>query len=184
MLSKGFYLGSIIGGYVGSLVFGFVAGVVSAMEGLPLWEGSGATWMLLGIIAVVYLTVINLLLWWKAWKSIQDFGARTSPGQAVGFLFIPIVNLYWIFQAFWGFSKDYNSNIEGYNLEIKRLPEGLFLIYTLVAVINAVLFWVPLLNLLLNLAALVLTIVVANKLVDAVNRISQVPRPESKGLVF
>jgi hypothetical protein len=184
MLSKGFYLGSIIGGYVVSFIFGFIAGVVSAMQGLPLWEGSGATWMLLGIVMAVYMVVIELVLWYKAWKSIQDFDARTSPGRAVGFLFIPIVNLYWIFQAFWGFSKDYNSNVDGYELAIKRLPEGLFLAYTVVALTNSVLFWVPLLNLLLNLGTMILTILVVNKLVDAVNNISQVPRPESKGLVY
>jgi hypothetical protein len=184
MISKGFYLGSIIGGYVVYFVFSVIGAVMAALHGVPLWEGPGATWLLLGIVALIYLMVINLLLWWTAWKSIQDFGARTSPGQAVGFLFIPAVNIYWIFQAFWGFSKDYNSNIDGYDLQISRLSEGLFLAYTLAVLGNAVLFWVPLLSVLLNLAALVLTILVANKLVDAVNGISQVPRPESKGLVF
>src|SRR5262249_4663108 len=42
----------------------------------------------------------------KAWNQIQDGHAQTSAGQAVGFLFIPFFNLYWIFVALYGLAVD------------------------------------------------------------------------------
>jgi len=183
-MSKPFYLGSIIGAYVGIFVFGFTAGVVSQMERVSVWEAGGGKWMLLSIASTIYIAVIQLVLWWKAWKSIQPYGGRTSPGQAIGFLFIPAVNFYWVFQAFWGYAKDFNSNIDFYELDIPRLPEVLFLAYTLVLLLTALTFWIPLLNVPLSLANIVLAILVANKVVDAVNNIRSAPLPEKRGMIF
>lgn len=183
-MSKLFYLGSIIGAYVGIFIFGLTAGIVAQMERVSVWEAGGGKWMLLSVALTVYLVVIQLILWWKAWKSIQEYGARTSPGQAIGFLFLPVVNLYWVFQAFWGYSKDFNSNIETYNLDIPRLSEGLFLAYTVVLLLTALTFWFPPLNVPLSLANIVLAILVVNKVVDAVNNIGRAPLPEKRGMIF
>lgn len=183
-MSKPFYLGSVIGGYVAMFAFSFTAGLVAYMQAVSVWEGSAGNWMLLSIVSAVYLAVIQLVLWWKAWKSMQPYGCRTSPGQAIGFLFIPVVNFYWVFQAFWGYAKDFNSNIDAYELEIPRLPETLFLAYTVVLLLTGLTFWIPLLNALLSLGGIVLTILVVNKVVNSVNNIGRAPLPESKGMIF
>jgi hypothetical protein len=183
-MSKLFYLGSVIGAYAAVFASSFVAGALSAMHGGSLWEGPAANWILLAGVSTIYLWVILLVLWWKAWKAIQPYGGRTSPGQAIGFLFIPAVNIYWIFQAFWGYSKDFNSNIDEYGLDIPRLPEGLFLAFTLTLLAVPLLSWIRPLNVLLSLALVVFTILVVNKLVDAVNNIGRAPLPENRGLVF
>jgi hypothetical protein len=183
-MSKLFFLGSVIIAYIAVFVLSFIAGIASYREGVPLWEGSAADWMLLSVIVTIYLIVIILILWWKAWKSMQPYGCRTTPGQAVGFLFIPVVNFYWIFQAFWGYAKDFNANIDEYNLDIPRLPEGLFLAHTLVILLTGLTFWIPLLNTLLGLANIVVTILVVNKVVDSINYIRSAPLPEKKGMIF
>jgi hypothetical protein len=183
-MSKGFYLGSIVGGWIVAFVLSAVAGVMAVMEGVTPGSGSSAAPMALSVVVSIYLIVVNMILWYRAWKSIQEYGSRTSPGMAIGFLFIPIYNFYWVFQAFWGFAKDFNSNIEAYSLSIPRLSEGLYLAYTIIVVLTGVLFWVPFLNLLLGITNIVLTALVVNKLVDAVNNIRQAPLPERRGLVY
>jgi len=56
--------------------------------------------------------VLQYILVYKLWQVIQDGFARTNPGKAVGFLFIPFFNFYWWFVAFFGLSKDQNAYID------------------------------------------------------------------------
>jgi hypothetical protein len=55
--------------------------------------------------------VVYLFLLYRAWRVVQDGQARTTPGKAVGFLFIPYFNLYWIFVALFGLPKNLNAFI-------------------------------------------------------------------------
>lgn len=52
--------------------------------------------------------VLSLVLLYKYWEIIQDGYASTSPAKAVGFLFIPVFNIYWTFRTYWHLSKDLN----------------------------------------------------------------------------
>jgi hypothetical protein len=56
--------------------------------------------------------VLQYILLYRFWNIIQDGFARTTPGKAVGFLFIPFFSFYWLFVAFFGLSKDMNGFIE------------------------------------------------------------------------
>ena len=65
--------------------------------------------LFIGFLLTIVSTVLLYVLIYQFWKIIQDGFARTSPGKAVGYLFIPYYNLYWIFQTFYGLSKDMNK---------------------------------------------------------------------------
>ncbi|MBA4383965.1 MAG: hypothetical protein C0410_04460 [Anaerolinea sp.] len=69
---------------------------------------------LLCVIELPFITseVLLFILVYKFWQVIQDGAAPTSPGKAVGFMFIPLFNIYWWFVAYWGLSKGQNSFIE------------------------------------------------------------------------
>jgi Na+/proline symporter len=71
-----------------------------------------------------------LVLLYKAWTAIQHgpVPVRTTPGKAVGFLFIPFFNCYWIFQALWGWTKDYNAVAACRNPQGFRATPGLGLV--------------------------------------------------------
>ena len=75
-----------------------------------------ATFVLLGIIVAivdivfVLLTLIfGLRILHKLWSLIPTHKARTTPGKAVGFLFIPLFSLYWTFVAFYCLAKALNA---------------------------------------------------------------------------
>jgi hypothetical protein len=73
------------------------------------------------------------------WRMLPDSYARTTPGKAVGYCFIPFYNLYWIFVALHGWSKDYNRFIdENGRSHIQRTPEGLFLTMCIFTVVGAI----------------------------------------------
>jgi len=55
--------------------------------------------------------VFEFMLLYQLWKQIPSNIARTTPGKAVGFSFIPVFNFYWWFVAFWGLCKDMNETL-------------------------------------------------------------------------
>jgi hypothetical protein len=156
ILSKGFYLSSVA--IANGLVFAL--GLLSAARGVDaamaiFWA---ALWGL-------YAAVVMLVLFHKMWASIQDGYARTTPGKAVGFFFIPIFNIYWAFQAIWGFAKDYNNYLKRHQLNAKRLPEGLFLAFTILSFTG----WMPVLGVILVTINYFLALFMVAKICDAVN---------------
>ena len=176
-LSKWFYLGSIIGGEVGGIVIFVAAVALLVLSGIftdyVLNLGYAGTWalatgillILLGFAAILFGSSIWYLLLYRAWAVIQDGNASTTPEKAVGFLFIPFYNFYWIFKAWYGFAEDYNRYIERYSLNASKLEEGLFLAFCILFICAMVTF----LNYLAGLPFLVIFIITANKTIDAVN---------------
>lgn len=123
--------------------------------------------LIFGIALVLALiaSVLFVVVVYKMWGAIQDGYARTDPGRAVGFLFIPFFNIYWAFQALWGFAKDYNSYLERHGLNLRRLPEGIFVAYIILC-LGA---WIPFLGWLLVAANMVVGTIMIAKVCDAVN---------------
>jgi hypothetical protein len=174
-VNKAFYLWSYIGGIIAT----FILTIVAIVPIFFLWmsEGNSNIWgaiasivgIVLVIVAIViYIVVISCVLLYKAWKAIQDGHARTTPGKAVGFMFIPLFNFYWVFQAYWGFAKDYNAYLERYQLTSAKLPEGLFLANSILTVAVVV----PYLGSLAEMAAMVLEGIVINEQCNAINRLA------------
>ena len=163
--------------YVGSIVllFGFLVavGVQAALQGKA---GSEAelqqyvqSWLMavgfIGIFIIivgVLAAIFSLILLYRYWAVMQPYTKRTTPGKAVGFLFIPIFNLYWLFVAYHGLAKDIDSYLNTNRDSVAPRPSSglilsmviLFLISLLALVGNVVL-----LALVGNLAGLVLIVV-------------------------
>jgi hypothetical protein len=99
-----------------------------SFKALWLWfawlEGVG---LILGLPLFIAGAVISYILLYRLWHIIQDGAARTSPGKAVGFCFIPFFNLYWVYVAIVGLVKDMNAYCNQHNIEGPRANEGLAL---------------------------------------------------------
>jgi hypothetical protein len=60
-------------------------------------------------------TVLVQMIWlYKAWDAVPESCRSASPGQAVGFLFIPFFNYYWIFRAIAGLSASIRRGLQAY----------------------------------------------------------------------
>jgi hypothetical protein len=95
---------------------------------LGVSEGFQTASTLVGALAMVGLAVALCFFTYRIWAAIAPYGqARTTPGKAVGFSFIPFYNLYWVFQAIGGWPKDYNRTLDARCLRAPRAPEGLAL---------------------------------------------------------
>jgi hypothetical protein len=141
----------------------------------------GAWW---GWLLSLYSAIIGFVLLYKVWAAIQDGHARTTPSKAVGYSFIPFFQLYWLFQAYWGYAKDYNSYISRHDISTSRLPEALFLAYCIiplayVGVIVLLAITMPLwllarmtlVSAVLAVPMYIITTIIVVKLCDAVNNL-------------
>lgn len=67
--------------------------------------------------------VVFVVLIYKMWNAIPVNIRRTTPERGVGFLFIPLFNLYWWFTALWGWSQDWNIYSSKSNNKSARVSE-------------------------------------------------------------
>ena len=118
----------------------FVAAFLTWHRVIVLWVG--------GVLAILYLVEIVAMcfFWHKAWQTLQDPHARTTPRKAIGFMFIPLLNLYWVFQLIWGFAKDYNAYCRrhGIGRPPHRLPAGYYLAVVIMWIGLVLLRYIPL----------------------------------------
>ena len=135
----------------------------------------------LGFLAIgpfiLTLLILPFVVIYKMWASIRDGNhARTTPGKAVGFLFIPFFSLYWIFQVWGGFPTDYNKYVEHHRLNVPLLGSGIYTAYPVLIVLSVI----PFLNILTALGALFVFLVIMAKTCDAVNRLADAAQNHSR----
>ena len=158
--------------YVGTLTVTFILAVLSLVPligfivfspgstwlhqtfGTDTWQNINIVILSLSALAVALFSITQIImtfvLLYKMWASIQDGHARTTPGKAIGFLFIPFYCVYWIFQVWGGFPTDYNSYVERQRLDVPVLGSGVYTAYPVLILLSVI----PFLNILTALVSL------------------------------
>lgn len=97
----------------------------------PLVSGITIISFILMLIGMVF----GLIYLHRAWVLLQPHTKVSTPGKAVGFLFIPLFNLYWVFIAYWRWSQEWNRLVAASPSHPKspRVTEGLFLTYAILS---------------------------------------------------
>ena len=172
-MNKKLYLGAMILS-LGMLLLAICAAVALAiaamnqMVQLPTAITFGIQIFALGIFQfVVTNTFVTIFLIMRMWSVIQDGQARMTPGQAVGFLFVPFYNLYWIFQVWGGFQKDYNDYLNRYRMTVPPLPPGMYEAYPILSILCLI----PFLGILVAPVGLFVFLSLISKTCDAVNNL-------------
>ncbi len=170
-LLKGFYLVAVMTS-IGSS-FGMFASIMfsTSLGRYPSRSATLSAFTSIGIAGVIGIfgSIVFLVLTYRMWNAIQDGHARTTPGRAVGLLFVPFFNLYWFFQAYPGFAIDFNSFAHRHSLNAPRLPTGLFVAYGAFAICSAI----PVIGWLFVAANFFVMLAMISKICDAVNSIPE-----------
>jgi len=90
-------------------------------------DGPRGLWSALSWVCLIPVVVFNSLILNRGWKSVQDGQAQTTPGQAVGYCFIPLFNLYWGFIAYYGLMQEFNRLAIARGRPDQKVIEGLAL---------------------------------------------------------
>ena len=117
---------------------------------------------IVGIPGLVAAVVYQAIMLYRLWCTVQDGGAQTTPGQAVGFMFIPFFNIYWQFVAIWGLSKDLNRVSRNHQIAAPEANEGLAPTYCILSCCSLI----PYLGILPAIAGLIVLIVLAKGMCD------------------
>jgi hypothetical protein len=145
----------LLGGTVGLPLMGGLAVAWAQVEYRPqqqgLWVvyeytslgrallGLGVVLMVAASVSLVAAVVVFCVLLYKTWSLIQDGHARTTPDRAVGFLFIPFFNLYWIFVAVRGLAIDLGAYLRRHGRDDTAAPSpGLALAFCILFVFTCV----------------------------------------------
>jgi hypothetical protein len=139
----------------------------------PIFIVSLLGWFVTGWLVLMAWT--NLVF--RMWTAIQAGPARTTPWKALLFHFIPFYNFYWVFPAWWGWTKDYNEFVSRRQIDGPRMPERLGLAVSIAMVANACT-----MGLVLTFAYCALLSVFCWKAVDRVNAIARSPEKASAPL--
>lgn len=87
-------------------------------------EGPPALYLLMLAIAATAITTWAVFLY-RLWALIPESIAETTPGKAVGFLFIPLFNCYWVFQSYLGVNRGLNRIADDHGFSGVRANNGL-----------------------------------------------------------
>lgn len=71
-----------------------------------------------GIASAVFFC----MLLYKYWNLVQTEPSSMTPGKAVGFLFIPVFGLYWMFVSIWGLGKAFNALTDLRKQKLETMP--------------------------------------------------------------
>lgn len=89
----------------------FLGVVVAAVN-----EDAGVALISFGAMSLFAAIVLFFVLFYQVWRFVINESGRNglvasieTPGKAIGYCFIPFYNLYWVFQAFGKFPKDFNA---------------------------------------------------------------------------
>ncbi len=124
--------------------------------------GAVFSFILIGIPALIAAVVLDYILLYRFWKLIQDGKARTSPGVAVGFCFIPFFNLYWMYVAWVGLAKDMNLYCRERNINAPFVNEDLALASYIVSLASLI----PYVGVLAAIASVVLSVILLKQFVE------------------
>ena len=172
-LLKGMNLWAILGPCIGGFVLMTVGVVMILIEGshgaMPAIM-TGVLVVVAGLASYIVGIVFYYMMLYRAWSAIQDMKKgtpRTTPGKAVGFLFIPFFNFYWIFVGIYGLAQDYNRYIAEKKYDLPKMSEGLFLASCVLRLCAMI----PYLGLLVSIGHLVVIIIVCVQISSGLNGI-------------
>ncbi|MFT6863179.1 MAG: hypothetical protein ACJAVK_001740 [Akkermansiaceae bacterium] len=139
----------------------------------------GALAMLGGLLLVAIAWVLGRITLYRAWCLVQPGGARTTPGKAVGFLFIPFFNIYWTFEAYHGWSQDWNriQAAHGNLAHLPRASSAFFLTTLILTLCIVVAIFIPVLNLLFIFGIPVLQTIMYAQIYRVVNGAAAASQP-------
>ena len=94
-------------------------------------------WVLF-LVGLLFSGIVTLKYLYRAWAYIQDLPrVTTTPGKAVGFLFVPFFNVVWLFVAYYKWASDYNVRCDYADpINSRRASEGLFLTHCILMLLS------------------------------------------------
>jgi serine/threonine protein kinase len=111
-------------------VWGYVvAAVAVGLISVPFLSTNDERDITMRTVCAILMNIVLLRVLYLAWAALPTSYARTTPGRAVGFMFVPFYNFYWVFNAYVGFAKDSNRYTKQVDPTTPPQPEGFYIAF-------------------------------------------------------
>jgi hypothetical protein len=132
-MKSGLYIGFYVTSFMLILLPVAMLVVMVLMLGGKFGGNQATPFMVLVLLGVVQFLIVGTIIYFlvlgKMWGSLQDGQTPISAGKAIGFLFIPLFNYYWLFRAWGGFPKEYQNYSDRYSLNLSAPSSFAFYAY-------------------------------------------------------
>lgn len=146
----------------------FFGGTMLNVSGTEL---IGALLLVFAGLGSAAAVAIAMMLLHKTWSVLPRNVARTAPGKAVGFLFIPFFGFYWQFVSILGLAKDVNHYSQNRGISGKPVNEPLALSFCILNCVTRL----PGLGLFAAIASAVIGVILWRSFVEFVAAMTQNP---------
>lgn len=143
--------------------------------GLPL-SIFGSFAPLLEIIVIPILivaTVFWCIMLYRHWSLLQGHGARTTPGKAVGFGFIPFYCFYWWFVAYAGLATDNNRYLNSIGAGVPRMSFGLAVADSIISILACTVGLIPVVGAIITIPYMIIGFILICQQRDCILAIMQ-----------
>ena len=167
-----------------SVVGNTMAAIIAGLLWIPFTLEPGDSSKDVAVMIFICLLISNIMLLrvlYKAWAALPASQARTTPGRALGFMFVPFYNLYWAWNAFAGFAQDFNRYVKQVDSQEPSQPDGFYIAFCIFHFYLAILLsFVPqFLSWILDV--MILTPVMIGIMANAINRLAKVAAKQPAG---
>jgi hypothetical protein len=121
------------------------------------------------LFTAIIIAVFIMMILYRAWKAIQDEQVRTTPGKAIGYLFIPLFNFYWLFVAVGGFAAAFNRYAARHRIAARQLSPALFYTHCVLSLVGIPIGFVPVIGLIYAIIVCPIPLIVLWGITGAVN---------------
>lgn len=176
--SVGFYVSMLVIGFLLMVLGILLIFVINANRGY----GSDTGFVIvgisifIGIIMMIIAWIYFVVLLYRVWKFAIVESRRhnlapsiDSPGIAVGFLFIPFFNFYWIFKAYGSLPRNLNAIARAKNISAV-MSEGLGISLAILCLLSMI----PFLGYILSLVVLILAPIFISSSISMCKKLSEV----------
>lgn len=125
------------------------------------WIGYPLMFLIVGLPLLVTAIVFGCILLYWNWSLLQGVGARTTPGKAVGFCFIPFFCFYWWFVAHAGLATDNNRYMDAAGIAGPRISRGLAIAICVLGIAAVPLAFVPFASVVVAIPDMILSFIFA-----------------------
>ena len=116
--------------------------------------------LVFGLPILILATVFGCILHYRCWNALPSTARRTTPGRAVGLLFVPFYNFYWVFVSVRGLAEDMAKYNQSLGLTTFKNYTALATAYSVIIVCEFALSWIPWLGGVLGVTDFILWVII------------------------
>jgi hypothetical protein len=143
--------------------------IIIKVVGLGGDEDTSSSIALAGLPLIVLAVVFMSILHYKCWSALPERFRFTSPGKAVGYIFIPFYNFYWAFVTWPKMAEGLMQWQKSAGVVPNPNVSGLAITYAIIFICASTIGLYPPVGLLINIADVVIFILFYKQVVEAMN---------------